>query len=408
MKRITKLNVLNNKIQNNYGFTIIELLIVIVVIGILAAITLVSYTGVTKKATEAGLTSDLSGAKKQLEMFKVSNGTYPKTVNCSIAESSTNICIKSSSGNVYTYTPIPATDPTQYTLLNEKDNIKYIITDNTKSTTIDLTQPSDCPTGFIPVPGSLTYATSGFCVMKYEAKQVGATNVPISQASGNPWVNINQTTAITNSQNVAGCTGCHLISESEWMTLAQNVLSVPSNWNTGIVGSGFIYSGHNDGTPGNSLAAAVDTDTYSGTGQSSGSQRRTLALTNGEVIWDMSGNVSEWTSNQIVGDKPDIGVMYWTDIEWSDINSSSNFENKAVFDSWVPYLYPAGTGLTNANTWNSANGIGRPYIALELKGLGSNLRSGSWFSGGSAGVLHQVFGAKVTSSASDYGFRVTR
>ncbi|PIZ60082.1 hypothetical protein COY18_01845, partial [Candidatus Saccharibacteria bacterium CG_4_10_14_0_2_um_filter_41_11] len=32
------------------GFTIVELLVVIVVIGILAAITIVSYTGITAKA----------------------------------------------------------------------------------------------------------------------------------------------------------------------------------------------------------------------------------------------------------------------------------------------------------------------------------------------------------------------
>jgi general secretion pathway protein G len=37
---------------NQLGFTIVELLVVIVVIGILAAITIVSYTGITAKANE--------------------------------------------------------------------------------------------------------------------------------------------------------------------------------------------------------------------------------------------------------------------------------------------------------------------------------------------------------------------
>ena len=36
--------------QKNSGFTIVELLVVIVVIGILAAITIVSYTGITSRA----------------------------------------------------------------------------------------------------------------------------------------------------------------------------------------------------------------------------------------------------------------------------------------------------------------------------------------------------------------------
>lgn len=40
-------------INNNNGFTIVELLVVIVVIGILAAITIVSYTGISAKAKTA-------------------------------------------------------------------------------------------------------------------------------------------------------------------------------------------------------------------------------------------------------------------------------------------------------------------------------------------------------------------
>lgn len=121
--------------------------------------------------------------------------------------------------------------------------------------------------------------------MKYEAKQVGATNVPISQAAGTPWVNISQTDAIANSPNVAGCTGCHLITEAEWLTIAQNVLSVASNWSGGVVGSGYIYSGHNDGAPNAALAADTnDANGYYGETNIVGNQRRTLTLTNGAVI----------------------------------------------------------------------------------------------------------------------------
>lgn len=42
---------------------------------------------------------------------------------------------------------------------------------------------------------------------------------------------------ITNSYNDADCTGSYLMPGSEWATLAQNLLSVSPNWNTGIVGS---------------------------------------------------------------------------------------------------------------------------------------------------------------------------
>ena len=48
-----EMEVANN--HNSFGFTIVELLVVIVVIGILVAITIVSYTGLSSKATVASL-----------------------------------------------------------------------------------------------------------------------------------------------------------------------------------------------------------------------------------------------------------------------------------------------------------------------------------------------------------------
>lgn len=99
--------------------------------------------------------------------------------------------------------------------------------------------------------------------MKYEAKQVSAT-VPISQASGTPWVSISQVDAVNYAGNVAGCTGCHLVTEAEWLTIAHNALKVASNWSGGSVGSGYIYSGHSDGTPANPVAGSTDdNDSYS-------------------------------------------------------------------------------------------------------------------------------------------------
>ena len=87
------------------GFTIVELLVVIVVIGILAAITIVSYTGISQKATVASLTSDLTNASKQLKLFQVDNSNYPTTIDCTIPDSTTNECIKSST--TYTYKTSP-------------------------------------------------------------------------------------------------------------------------------------------------------------------------------------------------------------------------------------------------------------------------------------------------------------
>lgn len=66
------------------GFTIVELLVVIVVIGVLAAITTVSFTGVTTLAQSASLKSSLSQASKVLETYKIdgsSDETYPVDIS---------------------------------------------------------------------------------------------------------------------------------------------------------------------------------------------------------------------------------------------------------------------------------------------------------------------------------------
>mgnify|MGYP001254501436 CR=1 FL=1 len=59
------------------GFTIVELLIVIVVIAILAAITIVAYTGVQERAEASALQSLAKQAYQKIESQKTVDGTYP-------------------------------------------------------------------------------------------------------------------------------------------------------------------------------------------------------------------------------------------------------------------------------------------------------------------------------------------
>ena len=75
------------------GFTIVELLIVMVVIAILAAITIVSYNGIASQAKEAALKADLSNGAKQLGIAKVETGSYPSNAND----------LKKSNGTTFSY-----------------------------------------------------------------------------------------------------------------------------------------------------------------------------------------------------------------------------------------------------------------------------------------------------------------
>lgn len=65
--------------KNLNGFTIVELLIVIVVIAILAAITLVTFGNVQSRARDNIRYADAKAIMKALELYKADNGRYPDT-----------------------------------------------------------------------------------------------------------------------------------------------------------------------------------------------------------------------------------------------------------------------------------------------------------------------------------------
>lgn len=67
----------------NQGFTIVELLIVVVVIAILAAITIVSYNGITNKANASAAASTAATIQKKAELYSADDdggGKYPTTL----------------------------------------------------------------------------------------------------------------------------------------------------------------------------------------------------------------------------------------------------------------------------------------------------------------------------------------
>jgi len=84
----------------NKGFTIVELLVVIVVIGVLAAITIVSYTGITQRAAVATLQADLQNASTRLGLDYVLNGVYPANE----AAANGGQGLPKSAGTTYNYT----------------------------------------------------------------------------------------------------------------------------------------------------------------------------------------------------------------------------------------------------------------------------------------------------------------
>lgn len=142
-----------NRIKQQ-GFTIVELLIVIVIIGILAAITIIAYNGIQSRAQLASLQSDLSNAAQQMKLFQTDNGTYPATIDCTQADSTTNKCLRSSGTSTYQY--IASTgNPQTYCLAETNGSQSYSVRQN------GLILAGNCPLLYLDASDSASYPGNG-------------------------------------------------------------------------------------------------------------------------------------------------------------------------------------------------------------------------------------------------------
>ena len=116
------------------GFTLLELLIVIVIIGILALLIIPNITSAPKKARDTKRKTDITTLRKGLEEYFVNNNAYPAQLSDLTTGSAPIVKTmptdpKNASPYVYTYTP--ANSNTTYTLTacleNDQDNGDHVI-----------------------------------------------------------------------------------------------------------------------------------------------------------------------------------------------------------------------------------------------------------------------------------------
>ena len=249
-----------------------------------------------------------------------------------------------------------------------------------------------------------------FYIMKYEAKFTNTVS-KTQDATYNGWqyagaggdlsIRSHPTpepiTHITQPQAISSCaslgTGYKLITRAEWVTVAREAENNTYNWNSSEIYSESMYKGHSDNSPSFSLSVTDINDGYTGTLNSGTSnQRRIVKLYNGEIIWDLSGNVHEWNSD-----------VYNTNAESSLGQSSSNYYEWTNIDTSYNYFKPYNTSLT------SSNGIGTVYASVGNaipSGTVHAFRSGgAWSLGVEVGIFSLILNSAPSGSGFSIGFR---
>jgi prepilin-type N-terminal cleavage/methylation domain-containing protein len=159
------------KVLRGDGFTIVELLVVIVVIGILAAISIVAYSTVKARADDASIKSDLVTNRKKLLELRAVNGSFPRyfsgmrSKDCGVPPGTTNAsgdyCPITSNGAA-TSTDF-SSDGQTFTFLLGKGTYAHTITDDGFVSKIQCTEntsqpPADGYTMVYQCPSGLMYS----------------------------------------------------------------------------------------------------------------------------------------------------------------------------------------------------------------------------------------------------------
>ncbi len=108
------------------AFTIVELLIVIVVIGLLAAIAIIAYTSIQQRARASTASSALSHASKKLATYIVDNTTYPTDLTTAGITNTTDV--------TYQYTYNNTTTPKTFCITATSGTVSYQITQDSSPT----------------------------------------------------------------------------------------------------------------------------------------------------------------------------------------------------------------------------------------------------------------------------------
>ena len=156
-----------------------------------------------------------------------------------------------------------------------------------------------CADGYIP----FDFRSTSYCIAKYEMKKSSDGKTPISVADVVPWEKVPYSESVKLCESLGS--NYSLITNAVWTALARDISRNGDNWSYGEEFVGSLNQGHSFSTTKWPVKASPDdNDACFKTGVKCSlnlwaKERRTHKLKNGEIIWDLSGNVSEWVIDNV-------------------------------------------------------------------------------------------------------------
>lgn len=178
------------------GFTIVELLIVIVVIAIIATISIIAFNGIQQRARTTGLQSDAVSAGKQIELMRAETGSYPTSLVASD--------IKLSPGNTFRY----RTANQGYCISIDNAQTGSYFTSSTGAQSV-----GPCPIAYYKLDGSAVDSS----VFKNNGAPIATTSTSDRAGKANSALAFNGTTSRIDISNVGAQIGRPNLTTAAWV-----------------------------------------------------------------------------------------------------------------------------------------------------------------------------------------------
>jgi len=297
------------------GFTIVELLIVVVVIAILAAITIVSYNGITNRAIQTSLQSDLRNAQTAIQVAEL-DGDIPTDSSA----------FKASNGAVYQYTYDNSVSPKTYCLTATIKATSFYISTAGNPT------PGACPGHVNGVaPPTLAWTTTPLNTAVWYSGTVsdnGQKMTALPYSSGAIAISLDGGATWSTNGNASGSTSWYSITStptgSVYFALRQN---------------GAIWKSSNDGATWAQIATTVGTAKITNSiWVSSNGNTVAVLRSNGVAVsldsgvtWALVGAIPGGTATDMTL-SDDGNYLYVTS---SDGNVYKNIYNGSAWGGWT-------------------------------------------------------------------------